>query len=181
MNNITLIDVIDWINWDEIINQLSNQEGVLATQWDVTKPKYKDIYKLWTDSNFNPMSIEWINYYPETHYSSTVVDRISNWLHIKPVRSWISRINPGYFAPWHWDVDDNEDEYLKNGDLYRYSCFIDNTPHGHIFMIGNEYITNPIQGSMYKWSDYREWHSGINAGITPKYMFHILGNKDVRF
>ena len=176
MKNCTLIDNINWIDWNNVIDQLHN--GVRITSnfdnWDLNTPGYLEIYKLWNDANFNLASAEWINYYPETHYSATIVDKISNWLNVKPIRSWISQVNPGYYAPWHWDVDDNEQEYLKGGDIQRFSCFISNTCHGHIFMLGDDYIFNQQRGNLYKWNNYKEWHSGINAGMRPKYMFHLL-------
>ena len=78
-------------------------------------------------------------------------------------------------APWHWDVDDNEDEYLKHGDIVRYTIIPKQFANGHIFILGNDYFYNLDEGKIIPWSSHKEWHSGINAGLEPNWMFHILG------
>jgi hypothetical protein len=166
------------INWDSVIELLSTQEGVAVTtdpsRWNLDTPGYNEIYSMWKKANFNPTAIKWINYYPGKHFDQSIVDTVAESLNVGVHRSWISRIDPGFFAPWHWDVDDNEAEYLKKGAIYRYSCFIEKPAHGHIFIVGDDYYYNQPQGRLLKWGNYKEWHSGINAGMTPKYMFHLL-------
>jgi len=165
-------------DWDTLIKTLSVNDGISITpdpiKWKLDTPGYTEIYKNWNDAKFNTQAIEWINYYPGVHYSNDVTLKLSNYLKMIPLRSWISRINPGYFAPWHWDVDDNELEYLKKGYPKRISCFIEKPVHGHIFIVEDEYLFNQEQGTIYQWADYKNWHSGINAGLTPKYMLHLL-------
>lgn len=176
MNSCKFIDNISWIDWNTIIKNLSNGVPINADfdRWNLDTPGYLEIYQMWKDANFNLAAAEWVNFYPDQHYPSSVVDKITNWLNCKIIRSWISCVNPGFYAPWHWDVDDNELEYLKGGDIHRYSCFINESSHGHIFMLGEDYLYNQKQGNLYKWNNYKEWHGGINAGMRPKYMFHIL-------
>ena len=91
------------------------------------------------------------------------------------IRDRISRVDPGYMAPWHWDVDDNEQAYLQKGEIKRYSITMCSPTMGHIFVIGDDYIYGAPEGSIFKWNDHRAWHTGINAGMTPKFTFHILG------
>jgi hypothetical protein len=90
-------------------------------------------------------------------------------------RAWISKVDPGFYAPWHWDADEKEQEYLDKGEVRRYSIFIGHKGLGHVFMLGKDYLYNLPKGSIFRWKDYKEWHAGMNAGLTPKYMFHIIG------
>lgn len=169
------------IDWNKITNDLIIQDGVSITtdpsRWDLATEGYSEIYKLWQEAQFNTSAIKWTNYYPGKHFSQSVMDLISTHLKIIPIRAWVSRIDPGYFAPWHWDVDDNEQEYLAKGEIHRFSIFIEPPTFGHIFVVGNDYLINEPLGSVIKWINYREWHSGINAGMTPKFMLHILGHQ----
>jgi len=163
-----------------IVASLIDKEGVSVTtdpnRWNFDTPGYADIYKKWQDAKFNPNAIKWTNYYPGNHYSQDIVDNVAAHLKLKGVhRSWISRIDPGYYAPWHWDVDDNEPEYLKKGQVLRYSISLSAPVMGHIFILGEDYLYKMTPGTIFKWKNYKEWHAGINAGMEPKFMFHIIG------
>ena len=168
------------IDWDYIINNLKDGYDVTADleKWNLATPGYLEIYQMWKDANFNLSSIKWTNYYPGKHFDHLIESCVAEQLGITAVRSWISRIDPGYCAPWHWDVDDNEQEYVKNGQLYRYSVFIDEPHPGHIFVIDNESFSNQYRGTVVKWNNYRAWHAGSNVGLTPKFMYHIIGYKN---
>ena len=166
-------------NWNTIINGLS--EGSVVTvdpnRWNLDNPEYNKIYDIWKKANFNFNSIKWTNYYPGVHFDEQVVERQREQLSIKHVhRSWISRIDPGFMAPWHWDVDDHEEDYLTHGPIKRYTVLIEQMMHGHILIIGREHYFNQPAGTIIKWANYKEWHSGINAGMTPSFMLHILGS-----
>jgi hypothetical protein len=165
------------INWHTVIEMLV-QPGVDITtdpsKWHLDTPGYNEIHTMWQTANFNMSAIKWTNYYPGKHFNNTIVEQVAEHLNVGIHRSWISRIDPGFFAPWHWDVDDNEDEYLQKGNPVRYSCFIEEPAHGHIFIVGDNYYYNQPKGTLIKWDNYKDWHSGINAGMTPKYMFHLL-------
>ena len=166
------------IDWDHCIEQLSILKGIEVTtdpsRWNLNTSGYQEIYDIWQRANFNAAAIKWTNYYPDQHFPNELPQQLANYLNVNIHRAWISRVDPGYCAPWHWDVDDNEQEYLKNGDIKRYSCFIEKPVHGHIFIIGDDYLYNQPQGTIVQWKNYKEWHSGINAGMSPKYMLHLL-------
>lgn len=165
------------IDWHNVIDTLV-QPGVPVTtdpsRWNLDTPGYKDIYAIWQKANFNAAAIKWTNYYPEKHFPASITETIADSLGVGIHRSWISKIDPGFFAPWHWDVDDNEAQYLTKGAVRRFSVFIEPPAHGHIFIIGDRYYFNQPLGTVVEWDNYKEWHSGINAGMTPKYMFHLL-------
>lgn len=166
-------------NWHSIIETLT--EGSIVTvdpaRWNLDNPGYNEIFSIWKKANFNLNSIKWTNYYPEIHFSKDVVNQQLEYLKIKKVhRAWISKIDPGFMAPWHWDVDEGEEEYLKHGPITRYTVLIEQMAPGHILIVGNDHYFNKPKDTIIKWSNYREWHSGINAGMSPSYMFHILGS-----
>lgn len=168
------------VNWNEITNSLKNQEGSAVTtdpaRWNLDTPGYNEIFKIWKDANFNSSAIKWINYYPETHYDNTVVEAVAKSLNLKGIhRSWISRIDPGYMAPWHWDVDDNEQGYLKVGPIIRYTVIIKDFTPGQLFILKDKHFFNVSEGVVIPWESHRNWHSGINGSMKTNWMFHILG------
>lgn len=171
-------DSMAMIDWLTITSKLTDGVEITAdkTKWNLNTPGYLEIYKMWEDGNFNMSAVKWINYYPEKHYDKEVESTVALELGIVPLRSWISRIDPGYCAPWHWDVDDNEQEYLTNGKLHRYSIFIEHPKPGHIFIIDDKAFVFQPYGTIIKWDNYRAWHAGSNVGVEPKFMFHIIGH-----
>ena len=145
------------------------------SNYDSANPGYKEIFDLWTKNNIDPTTVKWTNYYPEKHFDKQVVLTVSDALGVRCLRSWISRVDPGYQAPWHYDVDDNEAEYLAQGNLRRFSAFI-MPPHlGHVFTIKTEQYYDVVAGNLYEWDNYRDWHEAKNTGSLPHFMFHILG------
>lgn len=167
------------INWYPLIAHLSGGSTVTVdpSRWNLDNPGYSEILSIWQKANFNLETIKWTNYYPGVHFPQEVVNWFAQELEIKRVhRSWISKIDPGYMAPWHWDVDDNEEEYLQHGPIVRYTIIIEQMAHGHILIVGDEHYYNKPVNTIIKWSNYKEWHSGINAGMTPSHMLHILGS-----
>jgi hypothetical protein len=167
-------------NLAELISSLIDLDGSEVTtdpsRWNMDTGGYSEIYKMWQEAKFNSSSIKWINYYPDKHYTQDLVNDAARYLRLSGVhRSWISRIDPGFYAPWHWDVDDNEHEYLTKGNIKKYSIMLGKPALGHIFIVGEDYLYNLPEGSIFKWKNYRDWHAGINAGMTPNFMLHILG------
>jgi hypothetical protein len=161
------------INWDIVISNLS--EGKIVTvdpaRWNMNNPEYAEMLKLWTDNNFNTDSVKWTNFYNTEDIEKYIAENLG----ITPLRSWISCVEPGYMTGYHYDIDDNEAEYLKHGELKRYSVFISEPSVGQVFILGNEYHYNKPQGTMLEWDNHREWHNGINGSLSNKYMFHIIG------
>jgi hypothetical protein len=180
LTDCVFLNTFNQIDWEKIMNDLSNQDGLPITtdktKWNLTTPGYNEIYQIWDNAKFNINSIKWINYYPIHHYDQELINNIKSYLKLKGIhRSWISRIDPGFYAPWHWDVDDQENIYLKKGIIKRYSIMMNLPAMGHIFILGNDYLFNTPQGSIFEWKNYKDWHSGINAGLTSKFMLNILG------
>ena len=179
LKNCAFLNTFKRIDWNSLISDLKLQKGELITtdpsRWNSDTSEYGRIYQMWQSANFNPSSIKWINYYPDKHYSKKLINDIQSYLRLSGIhRTWISRVDPGYYAPWHWDIDDNIDLYIEKGIPKRYSIMIGESFPGQIFIIGQDHIYNSPQGSIFKWNNYREWHCGINASMNPKYMLHLL-------
>jgi hypothetical protein len=161
------------INWNSVIHNL--KEGRIVTVnpaiWNMNNPEYATMLQLWQDNNFNTDSVKWTNYYNTKDIEKEIAEHVN----ITPLRSWISCVEPGYMTGYHYDIDDNEQEYLKHGTIKRYSVFISEPSVGQLFILGSEYYYNKPQGTILEWNNYKEWHNGINGGLSNKYMFHILG------
>jgi len=168
------------INWNNIIEEIKNKKGTCITVdptiWNLDNPHYLDIFEKWKQANFNLSAIKWINFYPEKDFAFTFKNDILELLNLKGIhRCWISQIQPGYYAPWHWDVDDNEELYKKEG-IIRYSIFMQNAKLGQIFMLSDDIYHTYNQGQILKWKDYKEWHCGMNGSMESKFLFHVLGH-----
>jgi hypothetical protein len=167
------------INWNSIINNLKDGSDVTVdpSRWNLDNPEYNKILSMWKTANFNLNSIRWTNYYPGIHFLEDVIHQQVEHMSIKKVhRAWISKIDPGYMAPWHWDVEDQEEEFLKHGMINRYTVIIRQMAKGHTLIIGDDVFFNRPVDTVIKWAKHNEWHSSSNAGLEPSYLFHILGS-----
>jgi hypothetical protein len=165
------------IDWDKIINDIKDQPGRKVDLINWNNPLFLKIKDLFSSGNYNMSSAEWINYYPGKDFSESVNAVFGNFVkHPNVIRSWISRINPGKTAPWHWDVDDNEEQYLQQGKLVRFTCKIGIHDPGHITVIGDHVLYNNRSGDVFQWPEHRAWHGSANAGLVPKYQFNYLAH-----
>jgi hypothetical protein len=161
------------INWNSIIADLKDGRVVTVNpeRWNMSNPEYKVMLDLWKDSNFNTDSVKWTNYYSTKDIEKEIAEQVG----VTPLRSWISCVEPGYMTGYHYDIDDNEKEYLTHGNIKRYSVFISQPSVGQLFILGHEYHYNKPQGTILEWTTYKDWHNGINGSLSNKYMFHLLG------
>ena len=174
------------IDWDTVIASIVPRSGDynspstvtdrVADDPNVNLGYYQDIMETWKKANYDFKNIEWWDYYPGEHYDAGVQEIFANIVNADPRRVFVSEIMPGQCVPYHWDVEDNEEEWLKQGDLIRYVCFIDKQPgFAHAFILEDECFYNMKQGEIYQWNHYRDYHAGTNAGKGPYYLFHFLG------
>jgi hypothetical protein len=161
------------IDWNLVIENLKDGNVVTVDpdRWNMLNPEYQQMLDLWKSNNFEIKNVRWINYYN----TKSIEKEIADSLNITPLRSWISCVEPGYMTGYHYDIDDNETEYLTRGIIKRFSIFISEPAVGHLFILDKDYFYNKPQGSIIEWQNYRDWHNGINGGFSNKYMFHILG------
>jgi hypothetical protein len=180
------------IDWDSIIASLQPRSGEHNTVTSVVSRSsateandstllthYYKIINTWEKANYDLTNIEWWNYYPNQHFNLSVQEKFANLVNADPLRVFISEVMPGQCAPYHWDVDDQEEEWLAEGLLVRYVCFI-NKPHfGDVFILKDECFYLTKQHSVYEWDHYRDFHAGTNCGVYPQYLFHFLGRPRV--
>jgi hypothetical protein len=170
------------INWAELIAHLETQQGDARTYgvdfYQNKDGRFDEVIELWKSAGYDRSgTVEWINFYPGKHFDQEIVNNYANTLNIKCIRAWVSKINPGRYAPYHWDIDDNEEEHLKQGDLVRYTTHICEPDLGHIFIVDKQIMFNQPVGATHQWNSYKDWHAGGNCGFTPKYLFNFLGVK----
>ena len=122
------------IDCDSLLEELKSKEGVsrtIETPYGRGSDLTQNVdalcmYNAWKDAGYiDANCVEWINFYPETEFSSNYIDLLSKFLGIIPKNVWISSIKPGKCVPWHWDIEQNADEWSKEGSLTRYTVFID--------------------------------------------------------
>ena len=165
----------DLINWDKVITDLDGKTGMTLPWTDWDNPLFLPMRNLFIDSNYSKFGANWVNYYPGVDYDPNIDELFGKFVGSpRCIRAWISKVLPGCSAPWHWDLDDNEPEYIKHGDLVRYSCRISEPSVGHVTVVGNHALYSGSCGDVYKWTDPHCWHGSINCGLTPKYQYNYL-------
>ena len=174
------------VNWDEIIKICSEVEGdrrtpidiydrVLSDTNNVKLSEYKEVFTKWVCAGYKIPQIEWHDYFPEEHFDILVRDKIAEFLNARPCRVFISKVLPGKIVPWHYDIDDEEEKFLKDGYLKRYTIFIQKPQIGHVLPLEKHCFHMMPQGDVWEWDSYRNWHAGINLSFEPHFLFHFLG------
>lgn len=172
----------DTINWQALIDSLDGVEGDRrAYGVDFYKNedgRFNEIIDLWKKAGYDKSNtVEWINYYPGKHFSDQVVKDFEKFTGCSCARAWISKIRPGRYAPYHIDIDDNEEEYLKQGELVRFTAHAGISKMGQVLIVDEMVFHMEKQGNVYRWGNYRAWHAGGNCSFEPKYLFNFLGIK----
>jgi hypothetical protein len=173
------------IDWDAVIKNIVPRSGDFNTPNTVTDrvnsdpnailSDYDNIMNTWKSADYNFAHIEWYDYYPGEHFDFEVQDTFAELVNAKPKRVFVSEVWPGYSVPYHWDVEDNEQQWLSEGRLVRFVCFMQKSEFGHVFILDKEPFYNVPQHEVYEWGHYRNFHSGSNSGVEPYYLFHFLG------
>lgn len=174
------------IDWARVISDCRSSQGKQLTAerdiWirtrgsgEVFDTEYDKIHKSWLDANYNVDSVKWINYYGGEDYDDTVNQLFSEWVGMTMCRAWVSRMDPGWTAAYHWDVDDDEEEFLKLGDLYRFSVQIGENVPGQCFIVEEEVFHNKPSGEVYQWDNYRQYHAAANCGLKPWFLYNFIG------
>lgn len=168
------------IDWNALLEQISNQQGEARTYgqkfYQNNDGRFDQIIQLWKTAGYEDAgTVEWINYYPSKHFDQNIVQQFETFTNVRAIKCWISKINPGRYAPYHWDVDDKEESYLQMGNLVRYSTHIGKPLPGQVFILDQEVHHMEAQGNTYQWNSYKDWHAGGNCSFRPKYLFNFLG------
>jgi hypothetical protein len=159
------------INWDKIISGLENKSPDFIGPPN-SKPELDPIQRLWDTAGYkgksNGGTVEWQMYYAGNSFDRELVDKVIEFANIPHYTfAWISKIMPGYCAAPHYDQMESDKK------IYRVHVHIEDAEMGHVFYVGNEYITNYKKGDTYIWNNPHAWHGGMNCGFKPKYMLNI--------
>lgn len=166
------------INWDLVVKDLESQKpayiGPKHKAGDPI-PELKEVTDLWQQAGYKTKqdggTVSWDMFFPGDNFDPRIADRFAEFVKVeKYTTAWISRIWPGYFAPQHWDVMDDES---NKPDVKRYHCHIGQPSFGHVFIVGHQCLYNQPQGATFEWSSRKLWHAGTNCGLTPKYILNF--------
>jgi hypothetical protein len=139
---------------------------------------YREVIGNWQTAGYKLDQVVWYDYYPGEHFPIEVQDSFSQFINAKPLRVFVSEVWPGVTIPYHWDVEDKEEEWIdKYGQLYRFVCCMDNPNIGAGLFFDKEFLYMNKQGDTFEWSNYKNYHSSANGGDQPSYYFHFLGYK----
>lgn len=165
------------INWPEVIVELKKQSGRVRgneQKDDIHhNPKVAALKLQWEAAGYdetNP-AIGWIDY----DIPQEVVDKFAQWLNVTPIGAWVTSVPPGYCVPWHADFTDAEQELLAGGEVLRYTCHICEPQWGQVLVLEDHVFHMEEQGNTYLWTDWQDWHGGMNMGLTPKFLFNFMG------
>jgi hypothetical protein len=157
------------------VMERSSMDPIVLADCDLTS-SYVKIMDTWRRAKYDLKNIQWYDYYPGEHYDIEVQTKFADLVGADPRRVFISEVWPGHCVPYHWDVEDHEAEWLKEGLLVRYVCFIEPTNmFGHALILEDECFYNITEHEVYQWDDHKSFHAGTNAGEFPYYLFHFLG------
>lgn len=92
----------------------------------------------------------------------------------------VFKFQPGQFTPPHVDNMGASLNVLGTTKENIKKLWISISPpeFGHAFFVGNEVIYNVPQGTIIETNFVSDWHAGVNAGITDRYILTIMGVKD---
>jgi hypothetical protein len=175
------------IDWNRVVKQcLESTNGDLNTVTTVVDRSeaeaegellnsYRGIIDRWQNAGYDLKDIYWHDYYPGEHFDIEVQNVFADFVKAEPRRVFVSEVDPGRNVPYHWDVEDKEQEWLTEGGLTRWVCFIDRPRWGSVLILEDDCFYNVPQGAIYEWDSYRSHHAGTNCGKHKQYLFHFLG------
>lgn len=175
------------IDWDSVVDickncntgDLNTPVGVIdRSESEADGPlleSYRGIMNTWLDAGYNLEEIVWNDYYPGEHFDIGVEETFAKIVNAEPRRVFVSEVAPGRNVPYHWDVEDKEEEWLAEGELKRWVCFMDKPRWGSILILEDECFHNVAQGEIWEWDSYRSYHAGTVCGKDTQYLFHFLG------
>lgn len=173
MDDAVFVGNCSMIDWESILETIKDKPGIDSHRYLPKVPEVDEMKQMLKD--YLPASIEWLNYYPETDFDLDVVKKFGEFVGYKNcVKCWISKINPGKTAPWHWDYDTDLEQYKKKGNLIRFSTKVSKAEFGQVSIVGNTYWYNQNPGDTIRWKSFDNYHAGTNCGLTPKYQFNYL-------
>jgi len=175
-----LIGNCQTVDWSALLEEIKDKDGDVRSYgvdfYQNKDGRFNEIIDMWKTAGYDKSgTVEWINYYPGQHFSEHYIKQFEEYTDTTGVRAWVSKIKPGRYAPYHWDIDDFEEDYLKQGKLVRFTAHPSKPVLGQVLIVEEDVFHNQPTGNVYQWPDHRAWHAGGNCSFEPKYLFNFLG------
>jgi hypothetical protein len=171
----------DIIDWGEIIEQCERANPAYVgpgKSMESDLPQLREIKAIWSKwyKRFDQGgTVAWDMFFPGDQWNEKAAEKFWEFTGItEPTAIWISRIWPGRFAPIHWDVQSNEDNFVHD-NYRRFHCHITPPKFGHFFVVDDMAFYNEKQGNVWEWNSRKSWHAGSNCGLEPKYLLNAFG------
>lgn len=186
MNANFIGNINSWFDCNKLINQLSNHNGETHNgfiQISASHPEYANYLEhtqLAKNAGYDRNdSVKFRHFKPGTHFDNEFVELFSKFVNATPMVVFVSEINPGHMAPWHYDIDQFEQENSSKGEKVRFHVHLSEPQPGHVFILEDHAFYNIPQGNTYQWNNTKSWHAGTNCGMFPKYLFNFKGFKNI--
>jgi hypothetical protein len=185
----------DFIDWDQIINDLGtytgstygyhydyenkhthqkiSESGEKSLPYHDLRDPNGEIYKAFENTK---ESLEFTAFYVKNGYEKELDEKVESLLNCKIFFSWISKVNPGKCVLPH--IDDEEIYHAcsvyDKAQLVRYHIHVSKPSIGAAFFIDEECYYFEPQGTVYQWPQIDGIHGGMNAGTKPKFLYHVI-------
>ena len=166
-------EAVDWKSYVSSLDPKNGRTRGKDQQDDIhANPKVAALQKVWEQAGYtdNP-SVGWIDY----EIPFEMVQQFADWVGVTPIGGWVTSVPPGYCVPWHPDYTDREEELLSKGQVLRFTCHIGEPKWGQVLVLEDHAFHMEAQGNTYQWSDWQDWHGGMNMGLEPKFLFNFMG------
>lgn len=97
------------------------------------------------------------------------------WDTLKNHYWWMNKYLPGMILPMHKDYN----EFSDVRRYVRYWMPLQDYERGHIFLYEDTLITNYKKGDLYMYENEQAYHTGGNAGWTPRLVLNITTWEDL--
>lgn len=184
MKHLTFIGNIDHlIDCEKLVEQCETRAVGEHHMSNITLPADNKYYKehlelkeMASKAGYdNNGGMDFWHFKPKKNFDIEFVNIFADYVKATPLTVFISKINPGHCAPWHWDINGYEDDQIDKGELVRFHMHIIPPAPGHVFMIEDEAVYFEPRGNVYQWNNQYAWHAGSNSGMLPKYLFSFKG------
>jgi hypothetical protein len=180
---VKFIGICDIIDWQELLNSLEKKDpGYIGPRHDVGMdvPGIEEVGRPLREAGYKTAqeggNMRWDMLLVEQHFKKEIAEKFCEFVGMDSyINCWISRVNPGDVAPWHWDITDDEETLNAKKSLRRFHCHVSGPENGHTIIVDDVCLYKQPQGAVWEWSSRKSWHAGANAGLVPKYLFNIWG------
>ena len=118
-----------------------------------SNPKVRKLKTTWEEAGYDTENgVWWLDYAAP----KDVAEKFSKFVGVDLLGGWITSVPPGFCVPWHYDITDDEAEYLKRGKPVRYTCHLNKSSFGQAFMLEDHVFYNEEQGNVYQWDDWQQ-------------------------